>query len=300
MHQTNKTMKKYLILLIVLLSNLGFINSQVHFKTIWSGNGLDQMNFYVISATTMINGSNLEIGDEIAVFDGVVCVGAGTYSGTTTISIKASKDDEDDGVNGFIVGNTYSLKIWDASEDIEMTNIIFSEYYNKTLFVASGSAYISSLDGCTTPLAPTVTLTQPACGSTTGTITVTAPTGSGISYSIDGSNYTSGSFLNVANGTYSVTARRAGGCTSSATSVTIINNSLPAAPTVSVTQPACGVTTGTITISAPKSTGITYSIDGSNYSNTNGVFPNVAAGSYTVTAKSSTGCISSGTNTAPV
>jgi hypothetical protein len=54
--------------------------------------------------------------------------------------------------------------------------------------------------------------------------------------------------------------------------------------------------TGTITVTAPTGTGMTYSIDGSTYSNTDGMFMSVDAGSYSVTAKSSGGCISLGTS----
>ena len=72
------------------------------------------MNFYVTSAT--INGINLQSGDEIAVFDAGYCVGVGIYSGSYDVSVKASKDDDDPGVNGFRPGNSYSFQLWDASE----------------------------------------------------------------------------------------------------------------------------------------------------------------------------------------
>jgi hypothetical protein len=63
----------------------------------------------------------------------------------------------------------------------------------------------------------------------------------------------------------------------------------PAAPTAAATlQPTCAVATGTITVSA-RLEGITYSIDGSTYTNTTGIFTNVAA--YSVTVKM-LGCIS--------
>jgi hypothetical protein len=58
-------------------------------------------------------------------------------------------------------------------------------------------------------------------------------------------------------------------------------------------QPTCAVATGTITITAPTGTGMTYSINGSTYTNTTGKFTLVPAGTYTVTAKNSDGCISS-------
>jgi hypothetical protein len=44
------------------------------------------------------------------------------------------------------------------------------------------------------------------------------------------------------------------------------------------------VATGTITVTAPTE-GITYSIDGSTYTNTTGIFTNVAAATYSVTVK---------------
>ncbi|SHH22895.1 hypothetical protein SAMN05444372_1351, partial [Flavobacterium micromati] len=148
-----------------------------------------------------------------------------------------------------------------------------------------------------TPAAPTATATlQPTCSVATGTITVSAPMGSGITYSIDGTNYTNttGIFTNVAAATYAVTVRSAAGCTSSPTSVTVdAQPATPAAPTATATlQPTCTVATGTITVSAPTGTGITYSIDGTNYTNTTGIFTNVAAATYAVTVRSAAGCTS--------
>ncbi len=68
-------------------------------------------------------------------------------------------------------------------------------------------------------------------------------------------------------------------------------------PTASVTaQPTCATSTGTIAVTAPTGAGISYSIDGVSYSNTTGNFSGVITGAYTVTAKNSNGCISSGTN----
>ena len=151
------------------------------------------------------------------------------------------------------------------------------------------------------PVAPTATATlQPTCAVATGTITVTAPTGTGMTYSIDGSTYTNttGIFTLVAAGNYTVTARNSDGCTSTGTSVTINAQPLtPAAPTASATlQPTCAVATGTITVTAPTGTGMTYSIDGSTYTNTTGIFTLVAVGNYTVTARNSDGCTSTGTS----
>nr|WP_314895938.1 T9SS sorting signal type C domain-containing protein [uncultured Flavobacterium sp.] len=78
---------------------------------------------------------------------------------------------------------------------------------------------------------------------------------------------------------------------------TVTVNALPATPTASATlQPTCSTSTGTITVTAPSGAGMTYSIDGSTYTNTMGVFTSVPTGTYSVTAKNSSGCISPGTN----
>ncbi len=64
-------------------------------------------------------------------------------------------------------------------------------------------------------------------------------------------------------------------------------------PTASATaQPTCAVATGEISVSSSL-TGLSFSVDGSDYTNTTGVFTGLAAGNYTVTAKNGAGCVSS-------
>ena len=99
----------------------------------------------------------------------------------------------------------------------------------------------------------------------------------------------------TATGTYSVTTTgHTSPCTAVSLGGTITTISAPATPTATVTtQPTCANNTGTITVSSPVS-GYGYSIDGLDYSNTNGIFPSLAPTTYNVTAKNiSTGCISS-------
>ena len=150
------------------------------------------------------------------------------------------------------------------------------------------------------PAAPAVDITQPTCAVATGTITVTAPVGAGLTYSIDGVTYTNttGVFAGVAAGTtYQVTVQNAAGCISAATAAVVNTQpTSPAAPTVDITQPTCAVATGTITVTAPVGAGLTYSIDGVTYTNTTGVFAGVAAGTtYQVTVQNAAGCISAAT-----
>ncbi|UUF15350.1 MULTISPECIES: T9SS sorting signal type C domain-containing protein [Flavobacterium] len=84
-----------------------------------------------------------------------------------------------------------------------------------------------------------------------------------------------------------------GTCSSTSNSALLTVNPTPTAPTASVTtQPTCAVPTATITVSSPApAAGITYSIDGTTYTNTTGIFTGVATGSsYNVTTKNSSGC----------
>ncbi len=117
---------------------------------------------------------------------------------------------------------------WTGSSDIESISAT-TDVNGGTIYVTAnnvcGDSDPGTLDvtALTVPEAPTVSLTQPDCGETTGTITITAPLESGMTYSIDGVTYTNttGSFDQVASNTYSVTAKNAAGCVSQVTDVSI-------------------------------------------------------------------------------
>ena len=146
-----------------------------------------------------------------------------------------------------------------------------------------------------TPSVPTVAVTQPTCSVPTGTLTITAPTESGMTYSIDGVNYsnTTGIFNALTPATYNITAKSANTCVSTATTETLIP--IVTTPILSITQPTCVVETGDISVTSPLGALFTYSIDGGAFSNTTGVFSNLAIGTYTIIAKDQNGCISTGT-----
>jgi hypothetical protein len=150
-----------------------------------------------------------------------------------------------------------------------------------------------------TPSTPSVTVGQPDCSVSKGTITVTSPTGTGITYSIDGTTYTNttGIFTAVPSGTYTITAKNLSGCISSGTTVLIIvQPATPTAPVATLAQPSCSLATGAISITSPTGQGMTYSLNGTSYYNTSGIFTAVAAGTYSLTARNSAGCISAGTS----
>ena len=81
------------------------------------------MNIYFTRAE--IGSAPLEPGDEIAVYDGEICVGACVISGDEiVVSVAASRDDPwTDIVDGFIKANTLSIRIWDDSEAAEISRV---------------------------------------------------------------------------------------------------------------------------------------------------------------------------------
>jgi gliding motility-associated-like protein len=101
----------------------------------------------------------------------------------------------------------------------------------------------------------------------------------------------------VQTATYTVTPKSPDGCIGLPFTIEITVQPTPDTPLASTTlQPTCLSATGTITVASPIGIGYSYSIDGTDYSNTSGVFTAVSSGNYTVTVKTSLGCVSLGTN----
>ncbi|HEY4062043.1 MAG TPA: hypothetical protein VGM30_09095 [Puia sp.] len=140
--------------------------------------------------------------------------------------------------------------------------------------------------------APATTIVQTNCATATGIITITSPKGVGLTYSIDGVHYQTDSvFAGVAAGTYHLTVKNGTTCTSSATTAIINPRPPPAAgPTLTVTQPTCTVSTGTI-IATPANNALSYSINDTVYQSSPD-FSGLATGNYFVTTKTPDGCIS--------
>ena len=91
-----------------------------HFKVCYEGNGINHMNINIAE----LNENNFQVGDEIAVFDGKICVGAVKLIemdfNNKIISIPASSSDLD-GANGFSDGNHVILKKWKSETNEEIT-----------------------------------------------------------------------------------------------------------------------------------------------------------------------------------
>jgi len=143
-----------------------------------------------------------------------------------------------------------------------------------------------------TPSIPMVSETQPNC-TTLGSIEVTSPFGTGMTYSIGLAYQSEVTFASLAGGTYTVTAKNTDGCISQGFEVILQNQpSTPIQATVEVTQPTCTEMLGTITVTAPIGSDLSYSIDDMDYSNVGGIFTSVSANSYNVTVKNTSGCVS--------
>ncbi len=214
--------------------------------------------------------------------DGSLTVGLSGGSGAITYSI--------DGGNTFVTTNVF-------------TGLASGNY---TILVRYGA-------GCQTSVSATLTLpaiitatvsgTNPTgCGLQDGVISITNASGgtAPYRYSIDGTNYRiNATFSGLTDGSYTIYAKDANGCTATFTQVLATAGGIVA--TVGVTdETACAANDGTIRINASGTTGaVEYYLNGSpNPAGINSnVFANLAPGSYLVRVVDTKGCEYSTTST---
>ena len=206
-------------------------------------------------------------------------------------SIKASAS----GGTGF----TYSLNNGPYQANGNFTGLAAGDYVvsakNSTGCTGTKAVTIGSADPCSgVTVTVSTTLVNPSNNLSNGSITASAAGGSGFTYSLNGGTYqNSGSFTGLAAGTYTVTAKNSNGCIG-VKQVTLGSTDPCAGVTVTVTatlvNPSNNQSNGSITASATGGSGFTYSLNGGAYQSS-GSFTGLAAGTYTVTAKNSTGCI---------
>lgn len=90
------------------------------------------------------------------------------------------------------------------------------------------------------PATPVTTITQPTCSLSTGSVEVTAPTGVGLTYSIDGVNFQGTTiFSGLTPGNYTLTVRNADGCTAQSALTVNAAPATPAAPSVTTPMLYC-------------------------------------------------------------
>ncbi len=176
--------------------------------------------------------------------------------------------------------------------------------------LAAGSYSVTAKDanGCTgsqtfsvtaTPcpsITITATITQTTTpGATNGSIAATAAGSTGFTYNINGGTFqVSGTFTNLAVGSYTIIAKDVNGCTGS-NSFSVTSASCPTINLNTTPSNTSGPTATNGSIVALASGGIapyTYSKDGGISFQASGTFNNLATGTYAVVAKDVNGCLS--------
>jgi len=92
----------------------------VHFKTIFEGNGLNHMNINLVDLNSNLG---ISAGDELAAFDGNICVGAVKITEDQlvdgSVSLIASYTTSDQVVDGFTEGNKIKIYRWNSASGTE-------------------------------------------------------------------------------------------------------------------------------------------------------------------------------------
>lgn len=68
--------------------------------------------YTIVINNAMVDGHNLQTGDQIAVFDGDLCVGSAVYRGSLPLQLVAWRGDVGQSLPGFTVGQPMSFKVW--------------------------------------------------------------------------------------------------------------------------------------------------------------------------------------------
>ena len=172
--------------------------------------------------------------------------------------------------------------------------------------LAPGNYSVNAKDGAGCIKSASFTVTATSCPAITVTATVTHTTGTasngsisasasgstGFTFSLNGGAFqASGNFINLATGSYTVTAKDGNGCTGSGTFVV----NAAGCPSITVTpavSPASGPTATNGSISESATGGTTpyvYAING-GAGQAVSVFNNLAQGNYTVVVTDANGC----------
>ncbi|WP_294732306.1 T9SS type B sorting domain-containing protein [uncultured Flavobacterium sp.] len=168
-------------------------------------------------------------------------------------------------------------------------NQYYCEITSSTCDLVSNAAQLNVTEA---PQPAVATTTSSSCTADTGSITITAPTDFGLSYSINNIDYQFGTtFTDLAPGDYTITVKNLSGCVSTPITVTVENAGDPDVATTTVTQPSCITPTGTITVTAPIGAEFSYSLNGVDFQ-VDVDFSGLAAGTYNITTMNALGCTS--------
>lgn len=146
---SERKLSLFLVLIMVLACSCNAFASDLrtnHFNTVWSGNGLQHMNFFVVDAE--INGIPLTANDEIAVFDNNLCVGKVTLNSPINqyVSFVASLDDPTTtALDGYTPNHSVIFKVWIDSLQTEYSQPALMINYTdgSNVFVIGATAIVA-------------------------------------------------------------------------------------------------------------------------------------------------------------
>jgi hypothetical protein len=183
---------------------------------------------------------------------------------------------------------TATLTITNASAADDAAN------YNVVVTNSCGNV-TSNNASLTVSIPPTInppTVTQPSCGSPTGTIVVNATGAGTLEYSVDngGSWQTSNTFAGLTPGNYNIRVRLQSSptCFTTYASNPVVILTAVVAPTVNaptLTQPTCAVPTGTIVVNATSAATMEYSIDNGGSWQASATFSGLTPGNYNIVVR---------------
>ncbi len=75
--------------------------------------------YTIVITEATLNDHPLDVGDEIGVFDGDLCVGGAIFDGRFNMVIPVWEADDGAGLPGFTLGNPMLFRLYDASDDVE-------------------------------------------------------------------------------------------------------------------------------------------------------------------------------------
>lgn len=79
--------------------------------------------YTIVINNATVDGHSLQTGDQLAVFDGALCVGTAVYRGSFPLQMTAWRGDAAQGLAGFTAGHSMTFKIWTTAyeQTIELT-----------------------------------------------------------------------------------------------------------------------------------------------------------------------------------
>jgi hypothetical protein len=237
-----------------------------------------------------------------------VALGAANPCAGVTVGVTASIKNATIGLNdgGLTIsatggsGFTYSLNGGAYGASNNFSNLAAGTYTvgakNSSGCLGSGTFTVGTINPCAgVTVIVTGVVTNATAGQANGVISVSATGGTGFTYSLNGAIFqTSGNFIGLAAGSYTITAKNSSACQGSATFTVGSTNpcagvSITLTSTTTPSENCVTPGTGSITVAASGSSGYTYSINSGAYQ-TNTTFTGLTPGTFIIGVKDTNGC----------